>query len=502
MTLLIKNARILGGDRKIEELSDVFISKDRISAIGSFSNKTAVTVLDAQGSYLTPGFINTNSASDHFFTLFEYPSQDDFLKQGVTTILGGMSGSSLAPLFYGNLKSIRKWTDNNKLNVNWRTVDEFLKALDKNHIGVNFGTMVGHDTVRREIIGDSLRNITKNEFDVFSNILKNSLKDGAFGFSTGLNYVHERGTPYSEIKSLSENVVKNKSVYATTLRDSVSLLDSINEVIKLAKETGVTIVINDFMPIIGQEKEYERALETIENIPKDLNIYFDISFSDKMLIPFYKFLPIWAQTGGWEVMLQNIKDEWYFKKVAKEMPYIDENNFIVAQAPENDFLVSKKLSEIKEMYELKDPREALLHFMIAMDLRGVALYKNVNEELLIKAIKSDKSLIASDTPSFKETKKERKLRFEEMGNAFTKFIFGAEKEGAQELEKAVEKVTKTPAKIFNISERGVIKEGNFADFVCFKDGVIKFVIVNGKVVIKGGEFQNILSGVAIRHKIS
>ena len=502
MTLLIKNARILGGDRKIEELSDVFVSKDRISAIGNFSNKNANVVLDAQGYYLTPGFINVNSASDHFFTLFEHPSQDDFLKQGVTTILGGMSGSSLAPLFYGNLKAIRKWTDNNKLNVNWRTVNEFLKALDKNHIGINFGTMVGHDTIRREIIGDSLRNITKNELNVFFNILETSLKDGAFGLSTGLNYVHERATPYSEIKSLMENVLTYRSVYATTLRDSVNLLDSVNEIIKLARETGVTIIINNFLPVIGQEKEYELALETIQNVSKSLNIYFDIGLSDKTLIPFYKFLPLWAQTGGWEVMLQNIKDEWYFKKVVKEMSFIDEDNFIVAQAPENDFLVSKTLCEIREMYNLKDPREALLHFMIAMDLRGIALYKNINEELLLKAIKSDRSLIASDTPSFKETKKERKVKFKEMTNIFTKFIFSAEKESVQELEKAIEKVTKIPANIFNIAERGIIKEGNFADFVCFKDGVIKFVVVNGKVVIKDGEFQNIFSGTTIRHRIS
>lgn len=500
MTLLIKNARILGGDRKIEELSDVFVSKDRISAIGNFSNKNANTILDAQGSYLVPGFINTNSASDHFFTLFEYPSQDDFLKQGVTTILGGMSGSSLAPLFYGNLKSIRKWTDNNKLNVNWRTVNEFLKALERSHIGINFGTMVGHDTLRREIIGDSLRNITKNELNVFLSILEASLKDGAFGLSTGLSYVHERGTSYSEIKSLVEDVVNYKSVYATMLRDSASLLDSVNETIKLAKETGATIIINNFFPVVGKEKEYELALETIENIPKDLNIYFDIGLSDKMLIPFYKFLPLWAQTGGWEVMLQNIKDEWYFKKVVKEMPTIDEDNFIVAQAPENDFLVSKTLREIREMYDLKDSREALLHFMIAMDLRGVALYKNINEKLLLKAVKSDRSLIASDTPSFKETKNGKKFRFEDMTNIFTKFIFSAEKESPQELEKAVEKVTKTPAKIFNIAERGIIKEGNFADFVCFKDGAIKFVIVNGKVVVKDGEFQNIFSGTTIRHR--
>ena len=152
MTLLIKNVRIVGGDRDFPESSDVFVSGERISAIGNFPNKRAAAVLDGQGAYLSPGFIDVNTDSDHYFTLFDYPSQDDFLKQGVTTILGGMCGSSLAPLLYGSLESIRKWTNADKANVNWHTMNEFLLSIDKRPLGVNFGTMAGHGTIRRAIV--------------------------------------------------------------------------------------------------------------------------------------------------------------------------------------------------------------------------------------------------------------------------------------------------------------------------------------------------------------
>ena len=109
MTLLIKNVQIvgLGGNaaRRAEGGSDVFVSGAKISAIGNFPNKKADIVLDGQGAYLCPGFIDCNTGSDHYLTLFDNQSQEDSLQQGVTTIMGGMCGSSLAPLLYGSLES-------------------------------------------------------------------------------------------------------------------------------------------------------------------------------------------------------------------------------------------------------------------------------------------------------------------------------------------------------------------------------------------------------------
>src|SRR5271170_4196627 len=122
MTLLIKNVRVLGANRVIPLPVDVFVSDDKISAIGNFPDKKADQMLDGQGAYLSPGFIDVNTDSDHYLTLFDHPGQEDFLRQGVTTIFGGMCGSSLAPLLYGNLESFRKWTDTDRINVNWHTM--------------------------------------------------------------------------------------------------------------------------------------------------------------------------------------------------------------------------------------------------------------------------------------------------------------------------------------------------------------------------------------------
>jgi N-acyl-D-aspartate/D-glutamate deacylase len=499
MTLLIKNVRIVGGARKFPESSDVFVSRDRISAIGNFPNKRAAQVLDGQGAYLSPGFIDVNTDSDHYFTLFDYPSQDDFLKQGVTTIFGGMCGSSLAPLLYGSLESIRKWTNADKANVNWHTMAEFLGAIDKRPLGVNFGTMAGHGTIRRAIVGDSLRNLTKNELGVFSGILQKAMKEGAFGLSTGLGYVHARTTPYAEIRSLA-GIAKNfHGIYATHLRDSVPLTESVTETIRLTKETGIATLINHFVPLIREAKEYPAALALIEDLSEEFNFHFDIYPFSETLMPFYTFLPLWAQTGGWQAMLHNVKDEWLLPRMIKEMPPIDEDYFTVAQAPANDFLVGKTLRDIKEMYGIKDAREALLHLMAAMDLRGVAFHKNIDEKLLMKALASKRSLIASNAPSFGEAKKIRQLKSERTTGTFTKFLSLAEKDGLMPLDEAIRKITQIPARMFGLAGRGEIKEGNFADLMCFKDGVVKFTVVNGGVAVKNGEFQNVFAGRAFRH---
>lgn len=509
MTLLIKNVRIIGGTNMPRSCSgettedqrtcDVFVTNDRISAIGNFPKKNAATIVDGQGAYLSPGFIDVNTDSDHYFTLFDHPSQDDFLKQGVTTIFGGMCGASLAPLLYGSLESIRKWTNNNKINVNWHTMAEFLAAIDKRPFGVNFGTMAGHSTIRRAILGDAVRNLTKNELGVFSGVLQKAMKEGAFGLSSGLGSVHARTTPYAELRSLAAVVKDHHGVYATQLRDSVPLTEAVAETIRLAKETGVPTMINDFMPRVRDAQEYAAALALIEDLPDTVDLHFDVSPFPETLAPFYTFLPLWAQTGGWETMLRNVQDEWLFPRMIKDMLPIDEDHFMIAQAPSNNFLVGRTLRDIREMYEVKDAREALLHLMAAMDIRGTALYKNIDEPLLMKAIASKRSLIASSAPSFDGTGKAVQLKSEKTTGTFPKFLSLAEHDGIMPLDEAIRKITQGAARKFGYTGRGEIKEGAFADFVCFKDGVMKWTVVNGKVAVMNGEFQDVFAGKALRH---
>ena len=165
--ILIRSVKVIDGTGKPAYTADVLIDKDRIGAIGYFPSKTAEKVIDGMGYYLTPGFIDIHSDADHSLSIFSNPEQREYLSQGVTTIIGGNCGSSLAPLLYGTLESIQKWADINQINVDWQTTEDFLKILNKKKLGVNFFTLVGHSTIRRSLVGEVFRDLTDKELGVF-----------------------------------------------------------------------------------------------------------------------------------------------------------------------------------------------------------------------------------------------------------------------------------------------------------------------------------------------
>src|SRR3989338_1708901 len=217
--ILIKGIQIVDGSGTAPYRADVILQGDKISAIGNFPKKSADVVIEGLGLHLTPGFIDVNTDSDHYLSLFSNPSQKDFLLQGVTTIIGGNCGSSLAPLLYGSLKSIRKWADADLININWSTVAELKNTLNRLKIGVNFATLAGHSTIRRDLIGEEIRDLTVSELEVFKNTLGQAIREGALGLSTGLGYSHSRAVSRFEIKNLLDSVAKNNGVYATHLRN-------------------------------------------------------------------------------------------------------------------------------------------------------------------------------------------------------------------------------------------------------------------------------------------
>jgi N-acyl-D-amino-acid deacylase len=503
MTLLIRNVQIVGGEKEFSGPMDVFVNNGTISAIGKFPNKKADITQDGQGAYLSPGFIDINTGSDHYLTLFDYPSQEDFLKQGVTTIMGGMCGSSLAPLTYGTLESIQKWCDTGRINVNWHTMDEFLRVLDTRPLAVNFGTLAGHSTIRRALVGEPLRDLTKNEINVFARTLEESLREGAFGLSTGLSYVHARNTPYLELDFFADVVERFHSVYATHLRDDTAeIVPAVEETIRIAKERKVKTLISHFMPVLGAEKNYEDALALVNNLPGDVDLRFDAYPFATSLLPIYTFLPLWAQNGGVNVMLASTKDEWLLSRIKKDMSPIAEDDFLIATAPGNDFLVGKSLREIKKMYGLRDGRDALLKLMATLGMKGSVLYKDINNKVALKAIANPRSFIASNAPSFGRDAKRKQLKSEHTTSTFTKFLSLVESENLMPFKEAIAKITREPAVMFNLKGRGVIKEGNVADLVCFRGDEVHFTIVNGAVAESGGEFQNRFPGKALRHNIT
>src|SRR3989338_5538822 len=165
--ILIKNGLVIDGTGVSPALKDVGISGDKISEISvGIPEKNGKTVIDAKEKFVVPGFVDITSHSDTSWTLFDYPGQESLLSQGVTTIIGGNCGSSLAPLVHPDaIKSIQKWTDISKINTNWATTKEFLSELSKMPLGVNFFTLIGHGTMRRGVLGEAIKALNLEEIE-------------------------------------------------------------------------------------------------------------------------------------------------------------------------------------------------------------------------------------------------------------------------------------------------------------------------------------------------
>lgn len=491
--ILIKGTQIIDGSGKPPFRADVLLQGDKISAVGNFPKKSAEMVIDGLGLYLTPGFIDVNTDSDHHLSIFTNPSQKDFLLQGVTTIIGGQCGASLAPLLYGSLESIRKWTNINQINVDWHTTAEFFNALNRFKLGVNFGTLVGHSTIRRALIGEDFRDLTKSELEVFKKVLRQALGEGALGLSTGLGYAHSRQTSYGEIKELAKIVKEFDGIYATHLRDErEGLLPAVNETLKLAQETGVKTIISHFRPLINFEDDFKKSLALIEET-KNADVCFDIYPFDTSVVPVYTLLPLWAQNGGLEIMLANLQSPAIRKRILKELPIFKKDDVVVAfsQGVEGLHLTGKSVGQIADNHGLTLP-EALLRLMEITGLKSLVFYKNINLEITLKELFSDKGLVSSSAASFPENK--QIIKHERFYNTFPKFLEIAGQNKDFSLESAIKKITSLPAQKFNFKDRGLIKEGSIADLVLLKDNKVHSVFVGGQLAVKDGEFQNVFAG--------
>lgn len=479
MSLLIKNVQVVDGEGGEPYPADVFIQKNLISGIGDFRNLMADEVIDGAGNYLVPGFIDVDTSSDQYLALITNPGQSDFPKQGVTTIIGGHCGSSLAPLLYGTLESIRKWTDTTQINVNWHTLGEFMGVLGGMKLGVNFGTLIGHATVRRSLNGGALGALTTSEMKVFEKILRKAFDEGAFGLSTGLGYAHGRQTPYAELDELALLVAEYNGIYSTHLRSETSgLIGSVEETIKIAANTGAKTLVSHLRPLLGFESQFGEAMNRIiKTAPENLRFY--VYPFDTSLNPLYTVLPLWAQEKDFESMLAKLRNPENALRIETELKDYPFDRITIADAPKNENFVGKSVAELADIFGLP-PAKAILKFMDITNLRAMIFNKNIDFKNLVPLLADSRAFIASNAASRKSSG--TFIAHERSFSTFPKYLEIVLGEKLLTLPQAIRKITADPARYFGIRDRGVIRERNIADLVLLgkDDYKIRQTIVSGE----------------------
>ncbi|MEK7130999.1 MAG: amidohydrolase family protein [Patescibacteria group bacterium] len=516
---IIKNGLVFDGKGNKPVKTDIGIKDDEVAFVGNLQSEVAQNIIDATGKYVTPGFIDITNHSDTHWTIFSSPKQESLASQGVTTIIGGNCGSSLAPfLGESSIKEIRRWTDTSKTNINWRTMEEFLAEMDKHTFGVNFGTLVGLNTIRRSIVAD------KQKIGKIKMLLDLSLKQGAFGLSTNFSlndfdfFEEEDLVDIFKINQADNSIVKHH------LEDEgQNILPAISKLISIARVSGVRTHLSHFKAIGRSSWNYfSKALEMTENARKEgVNITYDFFPYTKTGSSLFTLLPAWLKKHSRkEVMIilsaigdkrrKELKD--YLKKIT-----LHYDKMIVASAFTSLDDNGKTIKQIANETG-RDEEEVILNLLEANDLR-VSIFNEVIAEFNLELVAKDGfSVVSSDGVGYDFShKKTNDLPHPRSFGAFPRAIKQLVMvKGLMPMETIINKMTGMPALILGIKDRGVIEKDKKADLLVFDpekitdtatyenpispSSGIDYVFVNGQAVVSASKLTGHLPGKTLRKK--
>lgn len=520
---LIKNGTVIDGSGGPRRQADVAIRDGYIVEVGNLEHAQAGTTIDATGKIVAPGFIDINNHSDVYWQIFSEPALPSLVTQGVTTIVGGNAGSSLAPLTRKqDIRSIQKWTDVDHINFNWLSVAQFLSELERKRIGVNFATLAGHGTMRRGVMHDQSRSITPEEIAIMKKLLTEALADGAYGMSTGLKYTHALSAAPREITEFAKELKKVGALYATYIRNEAEgVVTATEEAIAVGRDTQVAVHISHLKAVYEENwGKFEEVLARIDEAAlQGISISFDIYPYTATSSVLYTLLPEWVTRKGRVVMLAQLRDPKVRAQVIQDMQGEPHNykDLVVAVSRINAVAGHKKIAEIAESQGVSC-EEAVINALLASEGRAIVNHEVLSPLNIEKGLASPHSIISSNGVGYavshgKNGDFVHPRNFGTFPRVLGEYV---RKKKILSLEEAIHKMTGKPASVVGLVKRGLLKNGYYADVVIFDpetiidratmedpyqySGGVEFVFVNGRPVVKKGEVQNVLVGQVLRKK--
>lgn len=518
--IIIKNAAIIDGTGKQKFNADIGIQEGLIKDIGLLGDKEAKRIIGATGRFVAPGFIDITNHSDSNGSLFQDPLQESSLTQGVTTIVVGNCGVSLAPLGSPEaIKSLGKWQNVSQANINWQGLGEFLDELSRHHPGVNVATLVGHNTLRRGIIDDEVRPLQPEEILKMHYLIEKSIKEGAFGFSTSLANSHEEVSTTEELITILRILGTSGGIYKTHLRnEGRDLLSAVNEAIRIGRETKAPVSISH-LKAAGRRgwAAFPKAVKMVESARSDgVNIHFDIFPYARTGSFLYQLLPRWARLGGFQEMFQRFRDKDARKKI---LGYLKPETYhfdkIVIASSDNPAVNGKSIQEIAEVSG-RTPEETMLDLILSSEGRAMIFGRTLSAKNIPVGLKSQAAAVASDGGGVsKEFIKSGKLAHPRSLGTFPHFLHKyVQDKSLMPWEEGIRKITSLPADIIGIKGRGRILPKFHADLVIFDPQVIRdnatyqnphlpskgidWVIVNGQIAMETGKVTGVRAGSVLR----
>jgi N-acyl-D-aspartate/D-glutamate deacylase len=489
--IVIEGGKIVDGTGNPWYYGDVGILNGRIVKIGDLKKAGAQKRLDAVNLVVAPGFVDIHTHTDT--DIEKLPLAQNYIQQGVTTLVGGNCGDSIYP------------------------IGEKLAGLERLGLGINFTLLVGQATIRRQVIGMADRAPTAAELKKMKGLVAKAMEEGAFGISTGLYYAPGSYSKTDEVIELAKVAATYGGIYASHIRDesdySIGLVAAVKEAIDIGEKANIPVEIAH-LKALGKPV-WGKSLEILDLVKQARARGIDVTFdqypytaSATSLVG--SIVPHWALAGGETKMKERLLDPLIKDKAKREMRVSIEKRggpeklFIATFRPDAG-LEGKHLAEIGKM-KGKEPVDAAIDILLAGGADVISF--NMLEEDLIRIMRSPFGLVASDGSLVEFGKGVPHPRYYgTFPRVLGKYV---REEGVLSLEEAVRKMSSAPAHRIGLVDRGLIREGMIADITVFNPATvmdkatfqkphqypigIDYVIVNGQLALSKGKWTGVRSG--------
>ena len=523
--IVIRGGRIIDGTGSPWYSGDIGVRDGKIAAIGNLTEAHSSRTIDARGHVVAPGFIDMLGQSE--LTILVDPRLPSKIYQGITSEITG-EGESVAPLNDFVLQANRPAYDHLHLTPDWRTLRQYFARLEKQGMGINLATYVGATQVRRVVLGDEDKQPTGAQLEQMTTLVREAMLDGAVGVSTSLEYPPAPYAKTEELIALAAEAAKFGGIYATHMRnESEGISTALDETIRIGREARVPVEIWHLK--VAGKAAWGRMPEVVARIQGARDAGVDIT-ADTYAYPAWgnglsAFIPPWAHDGGNSKLIERLKDPPARLRIRKDMETPStawDNEWQEIPGPEavmiddvqNPKLIDlqgKRLSELAKAWG-KDPMDTLFDLLIEDNgATEVAVFGMAEPDIALAlqqpwvAIDNDSSGTSPEGILGQEHPHPR--AYGTFPRILRKYV---REEKKLTLEDAIRKFTSLAAQRMRLTDRGVLKQGMWADIVVFDPATVRdlatfdkpnqfsqgmqYVLVNGVPVIDQGKMTGKLPG--------
>lgn len=527
--VVIRNGHVIDGTGSPWYAADIGIRDGRIAAIGDLAAAPARRTIDAHGMVVAPGFIDMLGQSE--LTILVDPRLPSKIYQGITTEITG-EGGSIAPQTDATIQADRVGYEHYHITPDWRTLDQYFQRLRKQGMGINLATYVGATQVRRVVLGDADVQPTPAQLDQMKALVDQAMQQGAMGVSTSLEYAPAPYASTEELIALAKEAAKYGGIYATHMRsEGDAEMASLDETIRIGREAHIPVEIWHLKT--AGKRNWGKMPQVVAKIDAARASGVDITADTYAYTAWFNslsaFIPPWAHDGGDAKLIARLKDPATRARIHKDMltpssKWDNEWDEIpgpqavligVVQNPQLLPVQGKTLADVATLWK-EDPIDALCDLLIKDNaFTGVAVF-GMSEPDVALALEQPWVSVDNDSSGTAPTgllgqEHPHPRAYATFPRILRKYV---RQERKLSLPDAIRKFSALPAQRMHLTDRGVLKQGMWADVVVFDAASIRdvatfenpnqlsqgmeYVLVNGVPVIDGGKMTSALPGKVLR----